>query len=52
MYSEKLSPYATAFRYPDVCLEPDYDDVEKAIEMARTILEFVTNKIDADMERF
>ena len=45
VYSEKLTPYATAFRYPDVCLEPDYDDVEKAIEMAHTILEFVRCKI-------
>jgi len=51
VYSEKLSPYATAFRYHDVCLEPDYDDVEKAIEMARNILEFVTEKIDADVEK-
>lgn len=45
VYSEKLTPYATAFRYPDVCLEPDYDDVEKAIEMAYVILEFVRGKI-------
>lgn len=33
---------------PDVYIEPDYDDVENAIEMARTILEFVISKIDAD----
>lgn len=45
VYSEKLTPYATAFRYPDVCLEPDYDDVEKAIEMADAIREFVKRKI-------
>jgi len=45
VYSEKLTPYATAFRYPDVCLEPDYDDVEKAIEMAHHILKFVIDKI-------
>jgi len=45
VYSEKLTPYATAFRYPDVALEPDYDDVEKAIEMAQIILDFVKVKI-------
>jgi len=45
VYSENLTPYATAFRYPDICLEPDYDDVEKAIKMALSILEFVEEKM-------
>ena len=43
--SENLTPYATAFRYPDIYLEPDYDEVYEAIGMAREILEFVESKI-------
>jgi len=46
-YSENLTPYATAFRYPDIYLEPDYDEVCEAIGMAREILEFVESKISA-----
>lgn len=45
VYSEKLTPYATAFRYPDIDLEPDYDDVEDAIVMAIKILNFVETKL-------
>ncbi|HHH20017.1 MAG TPA: HEPN domain-containing protein [Campylobacterales bacterium] len=43
--SENLTPYATAFRYPDIYLEPDYDEVYEAIEMAREILVFVRGKV-------
>lgn len=32
-----LTPYATEFRYPDDCLEPDKEDVEEAIKMAEKI---------------
>ena len=46
-YSENLTPYATAFRYPDIYLEPDYDEVHEAIGMAREILDFVEEKISA-----
>ena len=45
-YSENLTPYATAFRYPDIYLEPDYDEVYEAIGMAREILGFVESKIE------
>ena len=45
-YSENLTPYATAFRYPDIYLEPDYDEVYEAIGMARKILGFVERKIE------
>ena len=45
-YSENLTPYATAFRYPDIYLEPDYDEVYEAIGMAREILRFVERKIE------
>ena len=44
-YSENLTPYATAFRYPDIYLEPDYDEVYEAIGMAREILEFVEKRV-------
>ena len=44
-YSENLTPYATAFRYPDIFLEPDYDEVYEAIGMAREIFGFVEKKI-------
>ena len=45
--SENLTPYATAFRYPDIYLEPDYDEVYEAIGMAREILGFVEKKIES-----
>ena len=44
--SENLTPYATAFRYPDIYLEPDYDEVYEAIGMAKEILGFVEKKIE------
>jgi HEPN domain-containing protein len=44
-YSEKLAPYATAFRYPDFVMEPDIDEVHEAIEMAEKILIFVKKKL-------
>jgi HEPN domain-containing protein len=47
-YSENLTPYATAFRYPDIYLEPDYDEVYEAIDMARAILKFVEEKITSE----
>lgn len=40
-----LSPFATLFRYPDETLFPDKEDVETAIEKARTIFSFVKDKI-------
>jgi len=45
VFSENLNPYSTAFRYPDIYLEPDFDEVNEAIEMARKILDFVKSKI-------
>jgi len=43
--AEILSPYHTAFRYPDIVLEPDEEDVKEAIERAERILEFVKGLI-------
>ena len=45
IYSEKLTPYATVFRYPDIYLEPDYDDVKNAIIMATAVLDFIESKL-------
>ena len=47
-YSENLNPYSTAFRYPDIYLEPDKEDVFEAIEMAKEILNFIKMKIKKD----
>ena len=44
-FSENLNPYATAFRYPDIYLEPDFDEVYEAIKMAKEILDFVKKKM-------
>lgn len=39
--AKKLNPYNTAFRYPDIVLEPEKEDVLEAIEMAKKVLHFV-----------
>ena len=44
-----LSPYAVAFRYPDIALEPDRADVLEAISKAEAIFEFVKGKIAHDL---
>jgi len=36
-----LSPFATGFRYPDDWLMPELEDVQRAIDSARKIFEFV-----------
>lgn len=43
--AERLNPYSTLFRYPDIVLEPDKQDVTEAIKIAKGILEFVEEKI-------
>lgn len=43
--AEILSPYDTAFRYPDIILEPDREDVLDAIQRAERIFNFVNQKI-------
>jgi HEPN domain-containing protein len=40
-----LSPYSSAFRYPDIILEPDKKDVLEAIEKAERILAFTRQLI-------
>ncbi len=43
-----LAPYATAFRYPDILLEPDPEDVFEVIKAAEATLDFIKRIIDAD----
>ncbi|MBI5307125.1 MAG: HEPN domain-containing protein [Planctomycetes bacterium] len=40
-----LTPYDTAFRYPDFDMVPDMEDVLDAIEKAKSILDFVKGRI-------
>lgn len=40
-----LTPYDTAFRYPDLNIEPDKTDVLDAIEKAKKVLDYVREKI-------
>ena len=40
-----LTPYDTAFRYPDIDMNPDKDDVAEAIEKASKIIAFVKQMI-------
>jgi hypothetical protein len=42
-HARTLTPYGTAFRYPDIVLEPDKGDVLDAIEKASDVLSFVRN---------
>lgn len=46
--AKSLSGYNIAFRYPDVVLEPDEDDVIDAIEKAEKLFLFVTNIIEEE----
>ncbi len=48
---EKLNPYSTLFRYPDVVLEPELEDVNDAIQIAEKILKFVEEKINFSEEK-
>ena len=44
--AKNLTPYNTAFRYPDIFLEPDKEDVLDAIEKAKRILDYISRKIE------
>lgn len=47
-----LNPYSTLFRYPDIILEPEKEDVIDAIEKAENILHFVKKLIrDEEVKR-
>ncbi|MBI5745579.1 MAG: HEPN domain-containing protein [Nitrospirae bacterium] len=44
--AKHLTPYNTAFRYPDIYLEPDEEDVLDAIEKAKKIFDYIRRKIE------
>jgi HEPN domain-containing protein len=44
-HAEELSPFAWRFRYPGELLEPGRDEANNALELARTALEFVIERI-------
>lgn len=43
--AEILTPFATMFRYPGDTLEPDINDVDEAIKLAATVVDFVLGKM-------
>jgi len=43
--AEELSPFATAYRYPDMIMEPDAQEVEVAAKQAEKIFDFVRQKV-------
>jgi HEPN domain-containing protein len=49
-YSEILTPYATAFRYPGDVLEPARPDAEEAAGLAERIVEFVIQKMPEEVK--
>ena len=43
--AEVLTPYGTAFRYPGEVLEPEASDVQEAITLAESVVNFIIQKI-------
>jgi HEPN domain-containing protein len=44
-HAEELSPFATAYRYPDMIMEPEAQEVAVAIKQAEKIFDFVRQKV-------
>ena len=47
---ERLTPYATAFRYPGEILEPDREEFSGALKDAEGIYDFVLSLLPADVQ--
>ena len=43
--AEELSPFATAYRYPDMIMEPEAQEVAVATKQAEKIFDFVRKKV-------
>lgn len=43
---ELLTPYATAFRYPDIILMPEEEEVATAITQAALVVDFVFGRLE------
>lgn len=46
--AETLTPYAVAFRYPGDVLEPARGDAEEALRLAKSVLNFVLQRMPAE----
>lgn len=46
--AEKLEDYAVEIRYPDDWFEPEAEDAEESIKIARKVKEFVLSKVNLD----
>ncbi len=44
--AERLTPYATVYRYPGEALIPDSEEFNQAYQAAKTILTFVINDLE------
>ncbi len=47
--AERLTPYATAFRYPDEMLEPMREEFDQALESAEGFYQFVLSVLPEDV---
>lgn len=47
--AELVTPYATAYRYPDEALEPEKEEFEMAQEAAAGLVAFVLSVLPADL---
>ena len=46
--AEKINPYSILYRYPNIVLEPEEEQVHEAVGIAEKILKFVGNKVGAE----
>lgn len=46
---ERLTPYATAFRYPGEILEPDREEFDQAFEDAESLYNFILSLLPAEV---
>ena len=47
-HAECLSPFAWRFRYPGDVLEPDEEEAQRALQLAREALEFVLARVSEE----
>jgi len=48
--AEELSPFATSYRYPDIVMEPEAQEVEAATNQAKRIFCFVRQRLSLSNE--
>lgn len=48
--AEELNPFATAYRYPDMIMEPEAQEVADAVRQAEKIFEFIRLKLPLSNE--